>query len=561
MALVVVLAGCTETVHLARDPLQHLVSLDLAPFESTIKITDLALPHHTLQFTAMGHFSDGSTRDVTPLVDWSIDNGLLGAFDHLGLFTASHEAAGHGTVTIEARGLTASTELTVIIDATVVDPAFPPPAANLFDPSIPYIIGDPTRGPTLNYPADGTYFPQTIASTLFQFDRGSGNDAFRVVFDSEVLHLAVETGSDRWQADGMLQRLLAATGIAGPIRAEVQATSSTTLPATIYVGNHATLSFTTDSPPSPIYFWSAATNGIMRGGVDAQTSGKLYPLSTTCVGCHTISRDGTELAMGIDDAPRTDLLTVELSSLNPKINAQPSRPMGWATYSPDGTRVLVANNGALMQYDTKTGTALGSVPLPPMRYATHPDWSPDGTYVAVALTSSQPTNMDVKSASIARIPFKDGVWGTPEILVAGSMASNNYFPRFSPEGDFLAYVHATTTSQGAVSAELMLVPSEGGPARRLRLASHRVGTKDDVADLASSMPAWAPRAGERTWLAFVSARPYGAVLPAAGRPQIWVTSLDLSVTGDPSTPAFWLPCQDATVVNNNPVWSATDFTQ
>jgi hypothetical protein len=76
-----------------------------------------------------------------------------------------------------------------------------------------------------------------------------------------------------------------------------------------------------------------------------------------------------------------------------------------------------------------------------------------------------------------------------------------------------------------------------------------------------TMPAWAPRTGERAWLAFTSARPYGAVLPTAGRGQIWVTSLDLTLTGDPSTAAFWLPCQDATVLNNNPVWSTTDFTQ
>ena len=90
------LAGCTETVRLTRDPLDNLVALSLTPDDPSIRITDIALPHHTLQFTAMGRFADGSTRDVTPLVTWTLDNGRLGAFDDKGLFTASHSAAGYG---------------------------------------------------------------------------------------------------------------------------------------------------------------------------------------------------------------------------------------------------------------------------------------------------------------------------------------------------------------------------------------------------------------------------------------------------------------------------------
>jgi hypothetical protein len=558
VAILVLLCSCTETVQLSRDPLESLQAVAVTPFDSTIKITDLALEHHTLQFSAMGHFADGTTRDITPLVTWEVDNGLLGAIDKRGLFTASHTAAGHAVVTIEARGLTATTALTVIIDATVIDPAFPPPAANLFDPSIPFVSGDPTRSPTLIYPADGTYFPQDIVSTLYQFRRGTGNDAFRVVFDSEVLHLAIETGADRWQAAGDLQRLLAATGIAGPIRSEVHATSSTAMPATIFVGNRITLNFTQDTPGGLLYFWSAATNGIVRGRLDEQAAAKLYPSSTTCVGCHSVTRDNTQMAMAVDASTSTSLLTIDVGSLMPVIPPTASRPMGWATYSPDNSKVLVANNGVLKLYDAATGTALGTVALPPMRYATHPDWSPDGQFVAVALSGLVPTNMDVKTASIARIPYNDGAWGTPQILVSGSMTSNNYFPKWSPDGAFLAYVQATGASQGATSAELMIVRSDGGSARRLRLASHRVGP-DDVIDTASSMPAWAPRDGERAWLAFTSARPFGAVLPTAGRGQIWVTSVDLTASGDPSSPAFWLPCQDATVLNNNPAWSNTDF--
>jgi Tol biopolymer transport system component len=560
LAACAALIGCTETIQLTRDPLAQLIALEITPGDAMIKLTDLAPPHHTLQYTAMGRFADGTTRDVTGLVEWTIDNGLLGSFESRGLFVASHGAAGYATTVIEASGLQATAALTVVIDATVIDSTFPPPAANLFDPANPSVIGDPLRSPKLVYPADGTVFPHNIARTLFQYQRGDVNDAFRITFDSDVLHLAVESGADRWQADGALQRLLAGSGIAGPIRSTIQATSSAA-PGSIYVGNSVTLDFSNDAPGGQLYFWSAATSGIMRGGVDVATAGKLDPTATGCVGCHTVSRDGAEMAMGYDNTASTNLTTLDLGTLTPRISPSATRPMGWATYSPDRSRLLVANNGVLTLYESATGTSLGTVPLPPMRYATHPDWSPDGSYVAVALASQAPSNMDVRAASIARIPYNDGAWGAPQIIVAGSMTSNNYFPRWSPDGALLAYVRATGASQGATSADLMLVSSTGGTPRPLRLANHRVGTLDDVPALSNSMPTWAPLEGDRAWLAFVSARAYGAVLPTAGRGQIWVTSLDLTRAGDPSTPAFWLPCQDVTVLNNNPVWSKLEFTQ
>jgi hypothetical protein len=59
-------------------------------------------------------------------------------------------------------------------------------------------------------------------------------------------------------------------------------------------------------------------------------------------------------------------------------------------------------------------------------------------------------------------------------------------------------------------------------------------------------------------MAFATSRPYGQVLPASGRGQIWVAAIDLAHAApntDPSTAAFWVPCQDVTVLNNNPVWA------
>src|SRR5262249_1655704 len=154
---------------------------------------------------------------------------------------------------------------TIKIDATLVDAAFPPPRANLFDPMNPVIGGEPTRSPTLIYPAEGTIMPQGLSRPLFQNLRGTSNDASELRFDNDVLQLRVETGADRWEADNGLQLVLAGSGLAAPIKVEVRATSSIGT-GVVYAGNHIMLTFSPDQPLGPLYFWSAATNGIMQGG-------------------------------------------------------------------------------------------------------------------------------------------------------------------------------------------------------------------------------------------------------------------------------------------------------
>jgi hypothetical protein len=552
--------GCTETIELSHDPLANLESLEIVPGDAIVTLMQLAEPHHTLQYQAMGRFSDGSVRDVTSLVSWSLDDDYLGVFDSPGLFVASHAAVGHAHVIIGTRELAAQTNLTVVVDATLVDTTFPPPAGNLFDTSRPVVADDPTRSPELLYPSDGTVFPRAVGRTVFQVARGDGNDAIRIRFDNELLHLSIETGADRWVAEGAVQQLLSTAGILAPLRTEIDATASSG--STVYAGAASTLIVSRDSPGGPLYFWSAATNGIMRAHVESPSAAKIFPSApgeTTCVGCHAVSRDGRQLAMGRDNGTTFDLQAIDVTTLTTTIPAASTRPMGWATYSPDGTRMVVANDGVLTEYNAATGAAIGIVPLPSKRYATHPDWSPDGRTLAVALSAQPLTNMDVSAAGIALIPRIGTAWGAPTLVLTGSATSNNYFPRWSPDGSVLAFVHATTASRGAVSAEILLLPATGGATIPLGLANHRVG-RIDLPDLATSMPAWAPNIGQHAWLAFVSARPYGNVL-AGGRGQIWISAVDLTSPGDPSHPAFWLPSQDVTVLNNNPSWPSEGITQ
>ena len=558
IALALALIGCTENVQLDRQ-LGDLVSLDVSPASSTLAISDLGQPPQALAYTATGHFRDGSTRDVTAYVQWSVDNPAPGGFSSAGTYTTSNAAGGH--VVVSARGggdVTGTAALTVVVSATIVDGAFPPPGdpATLFPPGAPVVQGDPMHAPAVSYPSTGTIFPQGLTRTLFQYSKGMQNDAFELAFDSDVLHLKVYTAADRWSADSAVWLLIAESGTSAPISLVITATSSTAGTGTIYGSAPVELGFSNDSPQGLIYYWSAATSGVMRGSLGASVAGKLYPQDTTCVGCHTASRDGTQLALGYGGET---LQTIDLMSLTPVISATEKLGMGWATYSPDGKRVLVANKGQLAMYDAASGAPVGSpdghVHLPPNTFATHPDWSPDGRAVAVALTTMAPTNMDVKTASIALLPASNDTFGPAQVLVPAMGMDNNYFPRWSPDGNYLAYVHAVGTSHGNPTAELRLVTASGGTPVALRIASHRVASSDDVPNLADSMPTWAPAIGDHEWLAFVSTRAYGAVLPMGGTGQIWIAAIAPTGDGDPSAAAFWLPCQDVTALQNNPVWA------
>jgi hypothetical protein len=555
------LVACTQVVQLAPDPLGDLVTIELTPNDATLTITDLSQAPLTLGYHAIGVFSDGSRRDITTMLNWSVDNIAPGGFLDPGTYTTSNAAAGHVAVTARSNdGVIATAALTVIVDATVIDPAYPGDPT-LFDPSIPIIAGDPTHAPSYLYPSDGTELPQGVASTLFQAAFGTSNDTLELTFDADVLHLAVFTTENRWDTGSQIQQLLALSSVGTPIECGIAAAAAAT-PGTVYGGAPIALTFDALQPGGSIYYWSAATNGIMLGALSSPSAPKLFPGDTSCVGCHSASRDGQSLGMAYGSETAPLLQTIDADTLATTIDRAQMLAGGWSTFSPDGTMILVAGSGQLELRDAQTGVPIGSdgkIALPSGHYATHPDWSPDGNSVAIAYTTTPPSDLSVGSASIAVLPYKgSGAFGAPITVVAAVGLDNNYFPRYSPDGSFIAYVHAIEPSEGAASAELWLVPSTGGTPIALQAASHTVSSVTSVANTADTMPTWAPMPGPHTYLAFASSRTYGVVLPSGGQPQIWVSAIDLTnitANGDPSQPAFWLPCQDVTVLNNNPVWA------
>src|SRR5262249_10829258 len=105
-----------------------------------------------------------------------------------------------------------------------------------------------------------------------------------------------------------------------------------------------------------------------------------------CVGCHTLTRDGTKMAVVFDggNGPAGEL---DVTTKNLLIADTAGLYSNFAAYSPDARQMAVVSRGAITVIDAARGVTLKTVTDGSTVYATHPDWSPDGSalvYVQVA---------------------------------------------------------------------------------------------------------------------------------------------------------------------------------
>lgn len=557
-------AACTERIDVGvadAGGIPGLVSLAVAPAEARLELADPSAPPMTAAFVATGTFVDGSVRDVTADVVWSIDNPRPVTMTAPGAVETTNMAGGRVVLSARAGAIEASAAIVVVLSAVVADPLFPPPggAEDLFASPTSVITDDPAGVPVLRYPTDDTMFPPNVARALVQFDGGSGNDVFELRFESEYLHLAVYTTSTRWLPDSTVWRWIMDSNVGGQTVMTVSAVASA-LPGTVYRGPDTPLRIAAEPVDSPVSFWDDRDDAILTAPLGATSAAKLYPADPErkCAGCHAISRDGRRMALGYDGER---LRIVDVATREIVVDTDVGVAMGGAAFSPDGTRLLVADDGTVTVIDAETGATLDTLPVPDGDGATHPDWSPDGTAVVVAV-GTVPDNRTIRAGRIVRIPVVGAAWGTPEELVGSTGdGDTNFYPRYSPDGAWIAYVHAGEPSRNALSAELRLVPAGGGAPIVLTRANRHVGPSDDVEGVGNTMPSWAPRIdGGVAWLAFSSVRDYGSILAGVERDQIWISAIELAraeAGDDPSSPAFWFPPQDAMTMQHGPRWAVS----
>jgi hypothetical protein len=242
------------------------------------------------------------------------------------------------------------------------------------------------------------------------------------------------------------------------------------------------------------------------------------------------------------------------------VDAPTGQPAGAATLavSRDGSVVLVSGaggSGLLAVRETATGreTRLDPAALGGKLY--FPEWAPDGRAVVATLATGDENPYTVTDGSIVVLPYDGGQLGPARVVVAGDTGAFHFYPTWSPDGQWIAFVSAPAPGR-----------SYDNPQARLRLVS-RAG--DRVIELGNagggagaSWPRLAPAAvaqagGNLLFLIFSSRRAYGFLSRAGAGPQLWLSTIDLRrvASGDPSSAAVWLPFQDYHVANLRGVWA------
>ncbi len=479
-------------------------------------------------------------------------------------------------------------------ERSFIDESAPDDAADVFDGATPHDAGsDAGREPAVIYPSHETMFPINVSHIRHDWAAGD-NDLFELRFVGLNTTVTVYTSSTNWTPTDEQWDWIAESNRAGAVELVVSGLS-TADPSDSWSSSPITLLFSDAAVEGALYYWSTGTQGIMRATVSNEIPEKFYTDPTasdagTCVACHTLSRDGKRLAVGyggeklrvVSVPERETLIPTGVTAVDPDpmTMPKPGKPkpgmmpgMGggmasaWTTFSPDAQKLLVAANGVLTLIDANTGEPVGDdagvVPIPSGTVATHPDWAATGDRVAITL-GTKGGNKEVEGGSIALLSYDQGAWGDAEVVIQSQGSDdNNFFPVWSPDSKYLAYVHAEGKSKDAVSAELRLFNVTSGDFVSMVRLNQRVNNEDGVTALGNSMPTWAPSTKPGTfWLAFSSLRTYSVVRPTdKQKDQIWIAAVD-PTADDPGFAAFWAPFQSIADGNHRAFWThASDDTQ
>jgi Tol biopolymer transport system component len=269
-----------------------------------------------------------------------------------------------------------------------------------------------------------------------------------------------------------------------------------------------------------------------------------------CGNCHSFSADGKTLAMEVDSG--NDKASYTVANVQKEIPLDGRNLLSWADFepndeqltfgllcqvSPDGRHVVgtvkdralavyrenlmfsqlfFLVKGFLATYDRESEEFQA---LPgaddPAYVQTNGVWSPDGKEILFARSRDpawEPPELEGVNTimvpphlakeflseekkflyDLYRIPFNGGEGGKAVPVVgASNNGMSNYFPKFSPDGKWIAFCKAKSFMLLQPDSELHIIPAEGGEARKLECNTPRM----------NSWHSWSPNS---KWLVFSS---------------------------------------------------------
>ena len=573
------LVGCGSSSESSEEQTvqSDLVSLRVEPAEITLE-TDGTDPG-VVSFIAYATTDSGEEVE-TDMVSWSVSNLSAGDVDSAGRFESSTLNGGVTTVTATHIGIEATATVTIIYKQDVAFGELSGDIVEAFDAA----TSTPGDYPVIHYPHDGVTVPRNLNGLAFGWEPAPDSNVVRLRLQSGITDMRVHTTFDEWQTTADTWATIAASNTEGKVQISIDSgiwdgTSLTSVSS----GPGMEMTVNRLDARGSVLYWEPdpsagggmGAGSIMRipfGSLEAEPFWTADDLGTTsgdgsnCMGCHSLSEANDQMII-THNGVNGQFSIVDIS--DPTLPQMEVLKPGRATFhsaSPDGRFLVGVNEGQASLYSLMDGGEIRTVNTNGL--VTHPDWAPDGdSVVFVRYTSEFGTDHDLEfeSGEIIQMEWNGDDFGPPEVLVPAESNRNNYYPAYSPDGDYIVFNRASprtwtlpngsvkensTSSYAHPAAELWLMTRDGEHLTRLDAANAD-------GDLQNSYPKWGPLPDDDVlWLAFSSKRSY-SIDPNGGTPQVWVSAIDpakILNDEDPSSTAFWLPAQNTFTDNHASIW-------
>ncbi len=532
--------------------------IEITPADVSVTITDGV---EVMQpYTATLIDLEGNRSDVTDRVSFSTADPNAGMWSG-STIRVTGGSAGPTRVIANLGSASGDTGLTIYVRGSRNVGNVPANAASLFESA----TESSARAPAIAYPANAILVPPNLGAFDVHWRDTANNNLIAVSLQNEYVNITIysaATGAAWVQYSHEDWYTLASSHAKLTLKVSGLNTASP--------GTKGTATQQVDVTNEPVnggvYYWATEpATGIYRYDMSTPNTppASFFPAGaqpSTCIGCHTISRDGSKIAITLDDFDgRGTVYNVANREVLVPF-ASGAQSWNFATFNADTSKLVTALQGQLVLRSSEGGNQIATIANSAGAKATHPELSPDGTQLANVETATNPLeDWDINNASIVVRTFNDAsnTFGPIRMLVPFATGVSNYYPSWSPDNEWILFTRANGSSSSNVDAQVWVVKADGSkPPIRLALANQGGG-------LTNSWARWAPfvqttgATNERVfYLTFSTTRPFG-VRTTSGT-QIWMSPFfpDRASAGqDPSGPAFRMPFQLLTTSNHIAQWT------
>lgn len=555
--------GCGANGRGDDDSGPHIV---IDPADANITVNDnvaVAQP-----YTATLIDQNGNPHDITSMVAFSVANPSYGNWSGP---TLSVTGGGAGVTQVIATNgtLMASAKLTVHVNGSRDDGTVPAGTGGMFDNAT-----ESGSGPTIAYPADGVIVPPNLGQFDVHWQPAASQNLFEISLQNQYVNLKIHRAATGPAYSAYLPtEWTAVASTAEPITLTVSGMNSAA-PATKSTSMPEMIGTTNEIVQGGLYYWTTSSpQGIYR--YDMSTPGtppsSFFPPNmapgggNNCIGCHTLSKDGTKIAMTIDSGDgRGAMFDVGDRSILIPFDTNTQR-WNFATFNTDNTKLVTVSAGQMV-LRSAAGTILTTIPNTSGQLSTHPELSPDATRLASVDTTGGGTDYDVTGGSIVTRTFDDAsnTFGPAVVLVPNAAGSSNFYPSWSPDGQWILFTRTTGNSYADPSAEVWVIKADGsGAPIQLVAANSTAGMlRNSWARWTPFVQSYGPDHQQLFFVTFSSTRQFGVRPLTSGTygadQQIWMAPFfpDKATMGtDPSAPAIRMPFQDFATSNHIAQWT------